>query len=92
MTDISATELKNKRFQLLEDIAKELQGDIVFPTCFDVSARISEIMRSDSASLRQIAQEIQHDPLVTSKILQLAKQDKSCVYLPPTHRPTNAPA
>jgi HD-like signal output (HDOD) protein len=86
MTDISATELKNKRFQLLEDIAKELQGDIVFPTCFDVSARISEIMRSDSASLRQIAQEIQHDPLVTSKILQLAN---SASYNPSGHSITD---
>lgn len=86
MVDISATELKNKRFQLLEDIAKELQGDIVFPTCFDVSARISEIMRSDSASLQQIAQEIQHDPLVTSKILQLAN---SASYNPSGHNTTD---
>lgn len=77
MDDISARDLKNKRFQLLEDIAKELEGEIIFPTCFDASLRISEAMRSSSLSLQQIAHEIQRDPLVTSKILRLAN---SAVY------------
>lgn len=72
MTDIPATELRSQRFRLLEDIAKELEGEIVFPTCFDVSTHISEVMSDESATLRQIAQEIQRDPLVASKILQVA--------------------
>lgn len=79
MDEISAKELKTKRFQLLEDIAKELEGEIIFPTCFDVSVRISKVMRSDSAGLKEIAHEIQHDPLVTSKVLRLAN---SATYNP----------
>lgn len=70
--NITATQLRNERFRLLEDIAKELEGEIVFPTCFDVSARISEVMRNEEASLQRIAQEVQYDPLVTSKILRFA--------------------
>lgn len=72
MDDISSAELKKKRFRLLEDLAKELKGEIIFPTCFDVSARITEVMRSESSTLQQIAREVQHDPLVASKIVQLA--------------------
>lgn len=72
MADIPATELKQERFRLLEDIAKELEGEIVFPTSFDVSARISEVMQNESASLQQIAQEVQRDPLVAAKVLKFA--------------------
>jgi len=72
MADIPATELKNERFRLLEDIAKELEGEIVFPTSFDVSSRISQVMRNESASLQQIAHEVQRDPLIASKILKFA--------------------
>lgn len=82
MATISAKELKNERFRLLEDIAKELEGDIVFPTCFDVSARISEVMRNEMASLQQIAAEVLHDPLVASKILRFAN---SASYNPSGH-------
>lgn len=79
MAKISATQLRNERFRLLEDIAKELEGEIVFPTCFDVSVHISEVMRNESASIQQIAHEVQHDPLVASKILQFAN---SAAYNP----------
>lgn len=82
MATISARELKNERFRLLEDIAKELEGDIVFPTCFDVSSRISEVMRNERASLQQIAAEVLHDPLVASKILRFAN---SVTYNPSGH-------
>lgn len=86
MDEISAKELKTKRFQLLEDIAKELEGEIIFPTCFDVSVRISKVMRSDSAGLKEIAHEIQHDPLVTSKVLRLAN---SATYNPSAQATTD---
>lgn len=72
MADIPATHLRNERFRLLEDIAKELEGEIVFPTSFDVSAHISEVMSNESASLQQIAQQVQRDPLIASKILKVA--------------------
>ena len=33
-------ELSAQRFQMLEDIAKELAGDVLFPTCFTTAERI----------------------------------------------------
>lgn len=72
MADIPAAHLRNERFRLLEDIAKELKGEIIFPTSLDVSAHISEVMSNESASLQQIAQQVQRDPLIASKILKIA--------------------
>ncbi|WP_028454858.1 HDOD domain-containing protein [Chitinilyticum litopenaei] len=68
----TAEALREERFHLLEDIARELAGDVVFPVCFDATIRISSVMRSQTASLQRIAQEVQKDPLITTKLLKLA--------------------
>ncbi|WP_034639348.1 HDOD domain-containing protein [Chitinilyticum aquatile] len=68
----TADALRDERFHFLEDIARELTGDVVFPVCFDATIRISSVMRSQTASLQRIAQEVQKDPLITSKLLKLA--------------------
>ncbi|MBE9609718.1 HDOD domain-containing protein [Chitinilyticum piscinae] len=65
-------QLRDDRLAMLQDIARELEGDLVFPVCFDATIKISGIMKSPTASLQRIAQEIQHDPLITAKLLQLA--------------------
>ncbi|WP_273431737.1 HDOD domain-containing protein [Chitinibacter tainanensis] len=77
--DKTAEQLNNERFAMLEDIAKELEGDVVFPTCFDASVQISTVMKSKTASVQRIAHEIQKDPLITAKLLKLAN---SVVYNP----------
>lgn len=69
---ITATQLKKERFLLLQDIAKELEGDLIFPTCFDVSTRICKVMRDETATMQRIAHEVQQDPLVATKILHFA--------------------
>ncbi|MBE9610730.1 HDOD domain-containing protein [Chitinilyticum piscinae] len=67
-----AAELKETRLHFLEDIAKELEGEVVFPVCFDVSVRISTVMRSATASMQKIALEVQKDPLISAKLLKMA--------------------
>ncbi|WP_028455288.1 HDOD domain-containing protein [Chitinilyticum litopenaei] len=70
--DKPLSELRNDRLAMLQDIAKELEGDVVFPVCFDATVQISTVMKSQTASLQRITHEVQKDPLITSKLLKLA--------------------
>ncbi len=65
------SQLRDDRFRLLEDLAKELTEEIVFPISFAVSLRISQVMSSDRSSMDQIVAEVQKDPLVASKLVQI---------------------
>lgn len=75
----TADQLNEERLAMLIDIAKELEGEVIFPICFDASVQISTVMKSKSASIQRIAHEIQKDPLITAKILKLSN---SVVYNP----------
>ncbi|WP_373973976.1 HDOD domain-containing protein [Chitinibacter sp. SCUT-21] len=75
----TADQLHDERLAMLVDIAKELEGDVIFPICFDASVQISTVMKSKTASLQRVAHEIQKDPLITAKLLKLAN---SVVYNP----------
>ncbi|QLI81373.1 HDOD domain-containing protein [Chitinibacter fontanus] len=75
----TADQLNEERLAMLIDIAKELEGEVIFPICFDASVQISTVMKSKTASIQRIAHEIQKDPLITAKILKLSN---SVVYNP----------
>ncbi len=64
--------LKAQRFKMLEDIARELAGEISFPTCFDIALQVRNIMRDPNASLRDIAGVVRMEPLVAAKLLKMA--------------------
>ncbi|HEX8987454.1 MAG TPA: HDOD domain-containing protein [Rhodocyclaceae bacterium] len=64
--------LAAQRFQMLSDIAKELSGDVVFPTCFDVAIRLRQVLDSPDASVDQVCRVLVLDPLISSKVLGLA--------------------
>ncbi|SMC25320.1 HD-like signal output (HDOD) domain, no enzymatic activity [Andreprevotia lacus DSM 23236] len=68
----TATQLRSERFAMLEDIAAEMTGDIIFPTCFDSAIQIGTVMRSPRASMGQVAAAVGADPLVASKLLRMA--------------------
>ncbi|WP_035057420.1 HDOD domain-containing protein [Andreprevotia chitinilytica] len=70
--DKHADQLNKQRFSMLEDIASELSGEVIFPICFDSAIQIGTVMRSPNASLRQIADVVRTDPLVATKLLRLA--------------------
>lgn len=76
--DKIGNELAAQRFQMLEDIAKELTaGEVLFPTCFDVAVRIRRLLDNPNTSLEKVAVAISGDPLISSKLLALAN---SAVY------------
>lgn len=70
--DKSNSELHDQRLAMLEDIAKELDSETVFPICFDIAIEIGRAMKNPNATIQQIALEVQKDPLITAKIIKLA--------------------
>ncbi len=71
--------LKAQRFKMLEDIARDLAGEISFPTCFDAALQIRNVLRDPNASLREIANVVRMEPLVAAKLLKTAN---SAIYNP----------
>lgn len=59
--------------RLLNQIAKELSsGDLVFPTAFDLTLRVQQLLKRPDASIDEIAAVIATEPLLSSKILAYA--------------------
>ncbi|WP_371324944.1 HDOD domain-containing protein [Dechloromonas sp. ZY10] len=75
--DKKGSALAQQRFQMLEDIAKELEGDVVFPTCFDLIVRLREVLQKPDFTLNHVSNVISLDPLVSSKVL---RQANSAIY------------
>lgn len=68
----AGAELNAQRFQMLKDIAEELKGDVVFPTCFDVAIRLKKALNDPNVSLPQVATLVGAEPLISSKLLHMA--------------------
>jgi putative nucleotidyltransferase with HDIG domain len=71
--------LRAQRFQMLEDIARELAGDIVFPTSFDAALRLRKEMQNPDLPTGRIAQIVSAEPLVATKLMHMAN---SVLYSP----------
>lgn len=59
-------------FRILEDIARELSGDINFPTCMDAALLVRNTLKDPFADLKRVAQVVSVEPLISSKLLRLA--------------------
>lgn len=70
--DITGDELNKQRFQMLKDIAEELSGEVIFPTCFDVAARIRQALRDTDQPIQRIVEQISFEPLIGAKLISLA--------------------
>lgn len=70
--DITGDALKAKRFKMLEDIAHELAGEVVFPTHFDTVLRLRKVLQDPDKSIGDIANVVMLEPLISAKLLQLA--------------------
>jgi len=70
--DKRGDDLKAQRVQMLEDIARELSGEVVFPTHFDVMMRLRKALQDDQCGAEQIVAIIGLDPMVSTKLLRLA--------------------
>jgi len=71
--------LNAQRFQMLEDIAIELAGNVVFPTSFDAALRLRKELQNPDLPTARIATIVGFEPLVASKLLTLAN---SVLYSP----------
>ena len=78
-TDKIGDALKAQRFQMLEDIATELAGNVVFPTSFDAALRLRKELQNPDLPTARIATIVGFEPLVASKLLTLAN---SVLYSP----------
>jgi HD-like signal output (HDOD) protein len=64
--------LNKQRFKMLEDIAKELSSDIVFPTYFDVVLRLRNALRDPDVSNDRIVALISAEPLTCARLIHQA--------------------
>jgi HD-like signal output (HDOD) protein len=64
--------LNAQRFQMIKDIARELAGDVVFPTCFDTAFRLRKELQDPDLPLSRISRIVSLEPLVAAKLMQLA--------------------
>ena len=72
LVDKKAEALSGQRFKMLEDIARELAGDVSFPTCFDLAIHLRNVLRKPDVSLKEVARLVSVEPLVSAKLLRLA--------------------
>ncbi|MDP3440403.1 MAG: HDOD domain-containing protein [Azonexus sp.] len=70
--DKTGEALKAQRFQMLEDIAKELSGDVIFPTFFDALLRLRKALQDSTLSIGAISAAVAREPLISAKLLHLA--------------------
>jgi len=73
-------------FRILEDIARDLSGDVNFPTCLDAAVIIRDTLRNPMVGLERVIQVVSIEPLISSKLLRLAN---SVIYNPSGKRISN---
>ena len=64
--------LAAQRFQMLEDIASELSGDVIFPTAFDVVSRLRKVLQDPNLTMARLAEVIELEPLISGRLIALA--------------------
>lgn len=72
-------DLNAQRFQMLEDIARELAGVVVFPTSFDTTMRLRKELQNPDLPTARIASIVGLEPLVATKLMHMAN---SVLYSP----------
>lgn len=77
--DKTGNALASQRFRMLEDIARELSGELIFPTCFDVAIQLRKALQDPNRPLDRITDIVGIEPLVSAKLLRLAN---SALYNP----------
>jgi putative nucleotidyltransferase with HDIG domain len=70
--DKSGTELNQQRFHMLEDIAKDLAHEVIFPTSFDLVTRLRKVLQDPDISIDQVASFVTLEPLMSARLISLA--------------------
>lgn len=63
---------RTRCFRILEDIARELSGEVVFPTSFDIVLQIRKVFGNPDVTLQEVAQVVRMEPLIATKLLRIA--------------------
>ena len=77
--DKTGDALKAQRFQMIKDIAKELEGEVVFPICFDTALRLRKELQNPDLHIERIAKFINVEPLILARLMRMAN---SVIYNP----------
>ncbi|AUN93462.1 HDOD domain-containing protein [Pseudazoarcus pumilus] len=64
--------LKQQRLRMLEDIAEEMSGEVVFPTSFDAVLRVRDAMRDPDISVSRLVALMRGEPLICARLIHLA--------------------
>ena len=75
----TGAELKSQRFQMLEDIAQEMAGEVIFPTHFEVAFTLRKVLQEPNLTVKRLAYFIELDPFVTLKVLQIANSQTAMI-------------
>ena len=70
--DARGQNLSASSFRMLEDIARELAGEVVFPTYFDAAFRLRQELQNPLLPAERIAAIVSVEPLVATKLMRLA--------------------
>lgn len=62
----------NLHFRILEDIARDLSGDVNFPTCMDAAVLVRNTLKDPYVNTERVVQAVGVEPLISSKLLRLA--------------------
>ena len=87
--DKHGTVLHAQRFQMLEDIARELAGPVVFPTYFDAAFRLRKELQNPDLPISRIATVVSLEPVIAARLMQLAG---SALYSPDGSAPRDLQA
>jgi HD-like signal output (HDOD) protein len=71
-SDKTSAALNEQRFQLLQDIANELAGEVVFPTTFDLVVRLRKVLQDPALTIDQVAAFVNLEPLMSARLISLA--------------------
>ena len=70
--------LNQQRFQMLEDIAHELAGNVVFPIAFSATMRMRKELQNPDLPLTRVISIVGVDPLIVAKLMSLANSVLYC--------------
>jgi len=59
-------------FPILDDIARDLSGEVNFPTSLDAAVMIRNTLKNSEVTLDQVAKAVALEPLIASKLLRLS--------------------
>lgn len=70
--DKSGDAFNVQRFQMLEDIPRELARNVTFPTSFYVACKLRKTLQDRKRTLDDIVHVLALEPLISAKLIQLA--------------------